>query len=295
VKLAVLFAGLWVALLPAAMARDVDSIRNSGQLIVCAGNNALPISDDGDKPGFMLEIAREIARELGVRTSVEWIWASYQAKFTDCDFMLGVARDPKPGGFARYLQALVDVEIILVFADDPETIMAEGLEGKVIAAPSGSLAHFALLEEGADLRVAYKSDVAILEAIAGGDLDAGVVTSVALNWHSNENNGVDFFSVSTDILGVPHRYPMSIGLRHADSLDEADLHEIVERLRDDGLLQGILARYGQTLSVDFDDPYARVPQEASEPLGVSVRKDVIKKLEERVRRYKESNTNLENK
>lgn len=270
-----------------AAARDLDGIRQSGQLIVCANKNAMPISGTGDRPGFQMEIAQEIAKELGVRLSVEWIWAGYQARYTDCDLMLGVARDPKPASFLRYLQALTDVQVILVFAGAPRDVVLEDLADKVVAVPSASLAHFKLLEIGADPRVAYKSEVAILRAIEAGELDAGVVSSVALDWYRHDRPGAALFALSTDILDVTSHYPLTIALRHTDALDEADYHEIAAKMRDDGRLQAILARYGQTLSAEFDNPYARVPDEISEPDSVSVRKDIVEELEDLARRNRE--------
>jgi polar amino acid transport system substrate-binding protein len=272
-----------------ANARDVDGILNSGRLIACANKNAMPVSGWGDVPGFQVEIAQEIAAELGVQLSIDWIWASYQARKTDCDMILGVARDPKPGGFARYLQALIDVDIVLVFQGEPREITLDQLTGKVIAVPSASLSHFKLLDIKADPRVAYKSEVQILDDVQNGVLDGGVVSSVALDWYRHGNPEVQMFHVSTDILGVVSSYPMTIGLRHADALDEADLQEIVTRMRDDGRLERILGRYGQTLSKAFDDPYASVPDEVSEPSSIAVRKDIIEDVKRRVEDFNHDN------
>ncbi|MEK9763099.1 MAG: transporter substrate-binding domain-containing protein [Deltaproteobacteria bacterium] len=266
------------------IARDLEGIKHSGQLIVCANKRAMPISGNEEPPGFQMEIAREIAKELNVRLVVEWIWASYQTKYTDCDMLLGVPRDPKPGGFMRYLQSLSDVEIILVFAGESREVTLDELPGKVIAVPSSSLAHFKLIEIGADPRVAYRSEESILEAIANEKLYAGVVSNVALHWYQNKHPELKFFSLSTDILSVYSHYPLTIGLRKMDSLGESDFQEIVEKMRIDGRLEQILASYGQSLSNVFDDPYASVPEEISEPETVSVRRDIQKELEEKVRK-----------
>ncbi len=275
-----LLAGLCLS--TTGIARDLEGIKNSGQLIVCANKRAMPISGKEEPPGFQMEIAQEIAKDLDVRLVMEWIWASYQTKYTDCDMLLGVPRDPKPGGFMRYLQALSDVEIILVFAGNPRDVTLADLKGKVIAVPSASLAHFKLIEIGADPRVAYRSEAAILEAIADQSLYAGVVSNVALLWYQNKHPDLKFFSLSTDILNVYSHYPLTIGLRKMDSLGESDFQEIVEKIRGDGRLEKILASYGQTLSTVFDYPYDSVPEEISEPETVSVRRDIQKDLEEKV-------------
>jgi len=266
-----------------AQARSLKEIRHAGTLIVCANSKAMPISGNEEAPGFQVEIVQEIAKDIGVRLNIEWIWASYQTRYTDCDMTLGVARDPKPGGFMRYMQAISDVEILLAYSDPHRQPTPEGLRDQVVAVPSASLAHFKLLDLGADPRVAYKSEPQILDGIVSGALDAGVVSSVALNWYRHAHPDQPLYSVSTDILDVPSRYPMTIGLRKTDSLGEADFQDILANLRADGRLEVILSRYGQKLSAEFDNPYAKVPDAVSERPSSTVRKDIVEELEQRVR------------
>lgn len=265
-------------------ARDAKDIQQAGVLTVCANRDALPVSSDGENPGYQLEITQEMAKRLGVRLRIEWIWAGYQARYTECDMILGVARDPKPGGFARYLQSLTDVEILLAFAPGTRLDTPQDLAGMLVAVPSTTLAHFRLLDLGADPRVAYRSDSAILSAIAAGKVQAGVVSSLALGWFRSQHPDMRFDTRSTDILDIEARYPLTIALRHMDSLAESDFQELLTQMRNDGSLQQILTRYGQTLSASFDDPYAKVPDSLSEPQGVTVRRDIIEELQDRVRR-----------
>lgn len=277
-----LVTALIAALAAPAFARDAKTIQQAGLLTVCANRDALPVSGDGERRGYQIEIAQEIASRLQVRLQVEWIWAGYQARYTECDMILGVARDPKPGGFARYLQVLTDVEIVLAHGPDTQIQSPEDLKGMLVAVPSTTLAHFRLLDLGAQPRVAYRSDSAILDAIAQGKVQAGVVSSLALGWYLTQRPDTPFQTRSTDLLGVPARYPLTIALRHMDSLAEADFQEILTQMRDDGTLGKILARYGQTLSRNFDDPYAKVPDILSEPVGVTTRRDIIDDLQNRV-------------
>ena len=84
-----------------AFARDVTEIRHQGMMIVCANAKAMPVSGRGDPEGYQMDIARELARDIGVRMVVEWVWADYQLRRTECDMVLGAPRDPKPGGYLR--------------------------------------------------------------------------------------------------------------------------------------------------------------------------------------------------
>ncbi|MGH1355932.1 MAG: substrate-binding periplasmic protein [Thalassovita sp.] len=277
-------ATLILSLATPVLARDAQEIQLAGLLTVCANRDALPVSSDGDMPGYQLEIAQEMAKRLDVRLQVEWIWAGYQARYTECDMTLGVARDPKPGGYARYLHVLTEVDILLVFHPDTKLETPDDLKGLRVAVPSTTLAHFRLLDLGAQPRVAYRSDSAILTAISTGKVQAGVVSSLALGWFRMQHPDQTFNTRSTDMLGIEARYPLTIALRHMDSLAEADFQELLTQLRDDGTLGRIMARYGQTLSPRFDDPYAKIPDSLSPPQGINVRRDIIQDLQDRVRK-----------
>lgn len=269
------------ALLPApAEARETDEIKRSGQLIICANQDALPVSSRGEQAGFQLEIAEELARRLGVRSMIEWIWAGYQARFTDCDLMLGVARDPRPGGHLHYLQALSDVRVVLAIRADETPASPEALEGRKVAVQSASLAHFRLLDLGAEPRVAYRSQEAMLDAVAKGNIFAGVVSNLTFAWYRQSHPEANLATVDTSLLGVPDSYPMTIGLRGADSLTRADFEELIEAMAEDGALSRILDAYGQTLSEQFDDPYAGLDEAIRPPRSSEVRRDLIEKVEE---------------
>jgi len=274
------------ALLDDAVARETDEIKRSGQLIICANQNALPISARGETAGFQLEIAVELARRLDVRPMMEWIWAGYQARFTDCDLLLGVARDPRPGGHLHFLQALSDVRIVLAVRDGEKTPTPEGLKGRTVAVQSASLAHFRLLELGAEPRVAYRSQEAILDAVADGVIDAGAVSNLTLAWYRRSQPEAKLAAVDSSVLGIPDSYPMTIGLRGADSLTRADFEELIDAMVEDGTITSILDAYGQTLSERFDDPYAGLEDAIKPPRSNAVRRDLIEKVEELVRRPK---------
>ena len=268
-------------------ARLIEDIKASGQLIACANPDALPVSARGEREGFQLEIAREIAAALDVSLYVEWIWARYQVKFTDCDLLLGVARNPKPGEGMRYSQALTDVEILLAFRADapivetPEAVRPltkDDLAGKIIAAPSASLAQLRLQELGANIRVAYRSDEAILNALAAGEIDGGIVTNLSLTWYETVDPSASLDGLSAARLDLPAGYPMALGLRGSDSLSQADIEDILAALRDSGRLQAILGGYGQSLSVAFDDPDARIARELVPPEGNGLPRGVMERL-----------------
>ena len=61
-----------VMLCAPATARTLEQIKELGNILLCASPEALPYaSDKSDKPGFQIEVAREIANDLGVKLSIE--------------------------------------------------------------------------------------------------------------------------------------------------------------------------------------------------------------------------------
>ena len=67
-----------------ASARPLAAIRDRGVLSLCAHANALPFaSKTQEPPGFQIELARSLARELGVALQVEWVVSGIQFRVAD--------------------------------------------------------------------------------------------------------------------------------------------------------------------------------------------------------------------
>ena len=280
---ATLFSGVLMLLFShLAQARSIDAIKASGVFSICANQDALPFSQRGDPEGIQIELAREIASMLSVRLDIQWTWARHQAKYAECDAIMGVARDPSPAGYLRFTQTILDVEVIFAHSLDLSIKSKNDLIGKTVAVTSGSLAHWKLLDTAAELRVSFRSDTTMLDAIVAEEIDAAVVTNITLGWHQAASNASRLGFSRADFLEMPTGYPMSIGLRQSDSLTQADFEEIMLELRNSGRLDAILARYGQQLSDAFDDYYARIEESLRPPPAVTVRKDIVEALMQRV-------------
>src|SRR6266480_603087 len=96
--------GLYVAALfclPALMfvsapaaGRTLDAVRARGAITLCAHANALPFASRKDSPpGFQVEIARALARELGVGLEVAWVTILFQRSSVNCDIVLDAIVD----------------------------------------------------------------------------------------------------------------------------------------------------------------------------------------------------------
>ena len=88
-------AGLLVLLgVVDAPARPLEAIRQRGALTLCAHPNALPFaSRHGDVPGFQVEVARALAKQLGVSLEQHWVVNTFQYRRADCDIILDAIAD----------------------------------------------------------------------------------------------------------------------------------------------------------------------------------------------------------
>src|SRR4051812_41894153 len=74
--------------------RTLEAIQSRGAIAVCAHANALPFaSRKDDPPGFQIEIARALARELGVGLEIAWVTILYQRSAVNCDIVLDAIVD----------------------------------------------------------------------------------------------------------------------------------------------------------------------------------------------------------
>src|SRR5437868_15421401 len=98
-------AVLAVALVAGALSADAASlavVRERGTLGICAHPDALPYSSqDRTTPGFQLEIAEAIAKQLGVGMRVDWIVFTRHARRLDCDASIGTIVKADDGGPRR--------------------------------------------------------------------------------------------------------------------------------------------------------------------------------------------------
>src|SRR5260370_35041143 len=82
----------------AAQARPLEIIMERGALTLCANPNALPFaSKTGPVPGFQIELGEQIAQELGVKLTREWVVSAIQYRRAGCDLVPAtIARKDAP-------------------------------------------------------------------------------------------------------------------------------------------------------------------------------------------------------
>ncbi len=239
-----------------APARPLHVIRDRGVLSLCAHANALPFSSKRhDPPGFQIELARALARDLGVALQVEWVTTGFQFRAADCDIILDTIALPEVQE-ERHLELSKPYQRSgVALALRPETRDIRGfadLPGHRVAVLSGSLAAMLLGQRGARL-VSFGFEEEMIDAVARGDVDAAAVSPAAVGYF-NRTHGDSPLTLLHAYDSEPElSWNLAVGLRRADAPFREAIDRSIERLVANGTVGEIYARYG----IDYRPPLTR--------------------------------------
>lgn len=243
-----------LGLLVAGSTAPVDAaaltvVRERGILAVCAHPDALPYSSqDRVLPGFQLELAEAIAKQLGVKLRVEWIVFTRHARRVECDATIGsIVKDdgeaPRRG--PRLTRPYIASGYVLVVPPASRPIEhLEDLKGAKVGVEHTSWPHYVLDRKKIPL-ASFGSSVEILEAIAKRELAAGLVSDAYAGWYIKLNPG----TVKISEAYVPEkdfRWNVAVALRNADTALVDAVNQALDTLAADGTLPAILGHYGIT-------------------------------------------------
>ncbi len=178
-----------------AGAKPLEQVRRNGSLSLCANPVALPFaSREPGPPGFQVELAAALARELGLSLDVRWVWSRIGARKVDCDLLMDSivldGADDGPGRGVRLTKPYFGAGVALVVpagstARRFEDLKARGVKIGVVA---GSAAHAYLDRLGLKTSsFAFEDD--IVEAVARGEVGAGAVHPAYVGWYLKAHPG----------------------------------------------------------------------------------------------------------
>jgi polar amino acid transport system substrate-binding protein len=248
--IAILIVAAVIGLTDPAQARSLDAIRSFGTIGLCAHPNSLPFaSKAGDPPGFQVELGQALARELGLALKLDWIITQYQIRSADCDIMMDVIADREAQGETR----------LRISKPYYRT-------GVALAVPSASkLTSFKSLDEHTKVGVQVASMAAMiigqrhvptstfgfevdsLEALANHEIDAAAVTPAIAAYYNQTHPDKVVRILPPDESETNLNWNVAVGMiRPDDGLRDA-IEGALERLRADGTVERIYARYGVVL------------------------------------------------
>src|SRR3954451_7127023 len=168
-----------------ADARPLEAIQSRGALSVCAHANALPFASRADSPpGIQIEIARALARELGVGLEIAWVTVLFQRSSVNCDIVLDAIVD-------KEVQEDSPVKVSRPYHRSGVALaLPAGAEGKSfgdfdrtkrVGVQVGSLAQMVLSQRGLQT-TPFGFEDEMVEAVAAGTLAGAAVTPATVGY-----------------------------------------------------------------------------------------------------------------
>lgn len=229
----------------------LERIKRSGTITVCADPDRLPYSSDKPSPnGFDIDIAQEIAKELGFKLGYQWYSTHrgtkivrqladagcdffpgfpVEASFEESNFKIILSKPYYSSGFATLTQA-----------DAPDTILQDS-KGKGVGVQMGTLPDFRLFDRGYERKL-FRNAKEMIDAVKHKEVAAAVVPALEGGWEVKSHN-----DASLKVLANTEKdfvFPMAIGFSKADK-DLRDLvNAAIDKIESDGRMAAILVKYG---------------------------------------------------
>ena len=233
--------------LEAAEHRGLAEVRQRGFLKVCADPSNLPFSSsDPSTPGFEVELASLLAREIGVEVRFEWILTYRRAlrplRDGVCDLFMGLPQDD------RFREGTPWVTVSRSYYTMGHAIVAKAgsgigafadLAGKRVAIEGTSVADFYLFDRGID-RGIYRSQEEAFRGVTAGEAPAALLWLPVAGWLARGKPDLRVIPVSDPRL----EFPIGACVRRRDADLAAAVDSAIGRLRDSGKVRETLGRYG---------------------------------------------------
>jgi polar amino acid transport system substrate-binding protein len=277
-------------------------IRDRGEVVAAMDPSNLPYSSaKGDRPGFDVEIARALAKEMGVKLRIDWLDVQRETAVGrlaqgECDLALGAAVDANAveddeelAGKVMYSRPYYSTGYLLVERKNGPHVHSladiKGEKSRRLGAEAGSVADYRLRQRGY-LRRLYRNQRAVLKALNDGDIDyAYLWANVGWTLHTGPD-----LTLEVAAGYVPEdRWNIAIALRQGDDELKKQVDTALAKLVQDGTVSRILSRYHVPYFPAFSE-------EKSEDAGVIHHKKMDRGREpqlERVQRSKNSYGALE--
>ncbi|HTU19515.1 MAG TPA: transporter substrate-binding domain-containing protein [Gemmataceae bacterium] len=231
-------------------------IRDRGEMVAAVDPANLPYSSaKGDRPGFDVEIARALAREMGIKLRIEWLDVHRETAVgkllqRECDLALGAAVDPNAvedeeelAGKVIYSRPYYGTGYLLVQRKKGPHVQSladiKGEKSRRLGAEAGSVADYRLRQRGY-LRRLYRNQLAVLKSLNDGDIDyAYLWANVGWTLHTSPDFALE---IAKEYVPEDH-WNIAVALRHGDDELKKHVDAALEKLVKDGTVSRILKRY----------------------------------------------------
>jgi polar amino acid transport system substrate-binding protein len=233
-----------------APARSLDMIRATGALHLCAHPNSLPYaSKAGDPPGFQIELGQALAKELKVTLATEWIVVSSQIFRTSCDIVLDAIADPEVQADTglRLSKPYYRGGVALAVPRGSAINSFAGLNDRTkVGVQVGSMAAMVLNQRHVPTSTfGFEEDM--LAALAAGEIDAAAVTPLSAGYYNLIHPSGALTILPLDEAEHGLVWNEAVGMRQPDDKLRDAIDTALDRLRAEGMIATIYAKYGISL------------------------------------------------
>jgi ABC-type amino acid transport substrate-binding protein len=241
-------------------------IQERGELRISMDPANLPYSSAApEQPGFDLELARELAREMGLKLNVEWLDVNRETALgklleNECDLAFGSAVDPNAvedeeelAGKVSYSRPYYRTGYLLVTRrEGPSVTRLADLKGQAsrrLGAEAGSVADYRLRQRGYE-RSLFRNQLAVLTALNGAAIDyAYLWANVGWTLHATPEFKLQI---------VPNYVPedpwnIAVAMRKVDIELKRHVDAAIEKLQAKEAVARVLARYHVPYFPPFQD------------------------------------------
>ena len=223
-------------------------VKKAGVLTVCAVDGLLPYSSsDKRTPGFEVEIAQAVARELGVAVRHHWTtWDGLIPALTSkrCDAIIdGMFITPERQKVIAFSRPYYGSgETILVRKDNTTIRGLADLKGKRVGVLSGSVTVEYLRKKGIATLVVYPDQNTIILELNNGRIEAAYLEAPSAAWALKKDPTLNIKIVKEYV--PEERFNAAVGLRKTDRELLDAINAAVTKLGQRGTIARILGKYG---------------------------------------------------
>ena len=223
------------------------ALRKKGYVRVCADAANLPFSSEENTatPGFEVELARLIARAIGVDAQFQWIltWVRpfWELKRGQCDIFMGLpptARFHQSNPWIAVSRPYYTMSYAILARADAGIRGPADLSGKRVGVDAGRPAEYWLMEHGFQ-RGLYKRQENVFRGVENGEAPAGLLPYPIATWMSRDKPNLVVIPLAEPSLEVA----LGAATRREDAELTVAVDQAVSHLLATGAVGEILRRY----------------------------------------------------
>jgi polar amino acid transport system substrate-binding protein len=263
-------------------------IQDRSELVIAMDPANLPYSSaKEDRPGFDVELARALARELGIKLRLDWLDIHRETAMgrlleRQCDLALGAAVDPNAfedddelADRVIYSRPYYGTGYLLVLRKDGPAVKSlgelKGEKSQRLGTEAGTFADYNLRQRGYQRRL-FRNQLAVLKSLDDGRIDyAYLWANVGWTLHTSPE-----FKLELAPGYVPEdHWNIAVAMRTGDDELKRHVDAALDKLVKDGTVSRALARY----RVPHFPPFPEKEDKGTRAAGAQASRDGVIRYE----------------